>query len=74
MESLKDSLQKYGPFFKFSFSFSFHLRFYMGNWNDSATHLNLTSIENEKENWENETYVCRESLKDFKTVFVFILA
>ena len=46
----------------------------MGNWNNSATYLNLTSIENEKENLKNELYVCRESLKESKTVFVFILA
>ena len=46
----------------------------MGNWNNSATHLNLTSIENKKENAKkNEPYICRESLKEFKTVF-FILA
>ena len=46
----------------------------MGNWSNSATHLNLTSIENEKKNEKNEPYVCRESLKESKTVFVFILA
>ena len=49
-ETLKDSLQIYGPSFQFSFSLSFHVRFYMANWNYSVTHLNLTSIENAKEN------------------------
>ena len=32
------------------------------------------SIENEIENYKNETYVCSKSFKDSKTVFVFILA
>ena len=31
-------------------------------------------VENDKENKRNATYVCRESFKDSKTVFVFILA
>ena len=50
------------------------MRFYMGKWHNSVTHLNLTSIENEKENWKGGPYVYRESYKDSKTVFVFILA
>ena len=32
------------------------------------------SIEKEKENIKKATYVCRESSKDSKTVFVFIPA
>ena len=32
------------------------------------------SIENEKENQKSETYICRKSFKDSKTVFVFIIA
>ena len=40
----------------FSFSFSIDSKFWMGDWILSVTHLNLKSIENEKENEKKKLY------------------